>query len=213
MALGGPLGVLLLDQRRSSMFKKSLSILALTLGFSWSAQALIELRVHPGVQKATHNFSNAAGVSHSDKLQFEYLPAFGLDVLVDLPLVPFGFGVRHEQLGGSISPTGYEVTLQAQRQSLLINKRLLDFIGYLGVIGSLGINHSNEYVLKVGSSTLRDEKPSTNFSYSIGVEAGANLLGFQMGAEAGYMSYVMKGKSEEVDLSGLYAKLMVGIGF
>ena len=195
------------------MFKKSLFVLALVFSFSWSAQALIELRVHPGVQKATYNFSHAAGVSHDDKLQFEYLPSFGLDVLVDLPLVPFGFGVRHEQLGGSISPTGYEVTLEGQRQSLLINKRFLDFIGYLGVIGSLGINHSNKYVLKVGNLTRRDEKPSTDFSYSIGLEAGANLLGLQVGAEAGYMSYVMKGKQEEVDLSGLYAKLMVGIGF
>ena len=57
-------------------------------------------------------------------------------------------------------------------------------------------------------------------SYSIGIEAGASLLGFLVGAELGTMTMKYKDakdsiittQSGDLDMSGSYAKIFVGFG-
>jgi hypothetical protein len=58
-------------------------------------------------------------------------------------------------------------------------------------------------------------------SYSAGLEAGANLLGFRVGAEAGYQDMKWKdatdatglGAKQDINMSGTYAKILFGVAF
>ncbi len=183
------------------------------LGFSTPSHALFEAQAHLGYQTSDYNFSSIAGDPVNNSLDLKKLDVLGLDLTVGIPFIPFDIGVRYEKLAGEISPNLFYADVKSVRKSILIKRRLFDFFGYFGVLGSIGVSHDNEYTVKSNEVLLQRERPKTDFSYSISLEGGVNLIGIQVGAEVGYLGLKLKGKFETIDLSGPYGKILVGIGF
>lgn len=194
------------------MFITIVPMFFLILGISEPSYALVDMRVHYGLGKAapsklTNSLSNVPVVSS--------LRGFGADVLADPPLLPVQVGFRYEALGSSdstiIGSTEYKYDLSVGRLSILGVYRLLNSGIYLGAVATIGLHHSNKMQVS-GLSLPSDLKAASVSSYSIGIEAGMKLSGFQIGAEAGYLNMVFKNYNhtitENADFSGIYAKIV-----
>ena len=182
---------------------KSLLVLLLPMLIGQSAQALVQLRAGYGVQTPGEQNYNSNPLST--------MAGYNLDALVNLPLVPVGFGLRYESMGFDYTVAGQELSSAMQRTSLLVNYRFIDMFLYLGAIGSLGLVNSAEL-----GTPLGDTKYDSSFTYSIGAEGGISLGLIKLGAEVGYLGAnfeVESGTAPELDLSGVYAKAIVGFGF
>jgi len=150
------------------------------------------------------------------------VPTYGLgaDLVVTLPLFPLGFGLRYENQALSASSGNLEFKADYTRTAIIINSRLIDTLLYLGPVFTYGLSHSGE--AKATQAAYSTKFTSSKMSsYSIGLEAGAKLVGFNVGAEVGYMTFMWKDASDstgtisskkDLDLSGTYAKIMLGIG-
>jgi hypothetical protein len=194
-------------------------VLASLVSYTPAAQALFEVRANYGMGFVDpKGFNDEAGVTVPALYQMSGL---GLDAILDLPLVPVGFGLRYEMMGSEDSLAGLTRTFKMNRLAVLVNKRLLDFGIFLGVIGSFGLTHDTSYKLAAGGSSATYTADST-FSASVGAEAGMNLLGMLVGAELGYQTIKAKDfkdgttpitNNPEMDITGIYAKVNVGIGF
>ncbi len=190
-----------------------LYLLLLVFGFVFvtgPAHALIELRGHI----AAHQTNIDVGEGFPE---IKALPGFGADVLVDLPLVPFGFGLRYEQLGAKAkdSTLNTELEVKTTRTSVLINKRFVDTLLFLGVIGSIGLSQKATVDLAIGSNKASFDAENDGLNYTIGVEGGGKLLGLMVGGELGYAINKFKDDSgvDGPDMGGTYVKLMLGFGF
>lgn len=149
-------------------------------------------------------------------------PTYGLgaDVIVSPPLFPIGFGMRYENMGVAATTGGLEFKANYTRTALLVNYRLIDTLLFLGPIFSYGISHSGEIKALTNSTETANFSSSKISSYSMGLEAGVKLIGFHVGAEAGYEDFRWKEAhdktgnlaDQDINLSGSYVKVLLGFG-
>lgn len=149
-------------------------------------------------------------------------PTYGLgaDLIISPPLFPIGFGLRYENMGVSATSGSLEFKANYTRTAVLINYRLIDTLLFLGPIFSYGLSHSGS-IKAINSGTEIANLSSTKISsYSVGLEAGAKLIGFNIGAEAGYQDFRWNDSqdstntlaAQDVNMSGSYVKVLVGFG-
>ena len=187
------------------MKKQFLVFLAIVfVGFN--AHSLVELRLGYGVQTPAED---SVGTS-----TLQSMSGINLDAIVDLPMVPFGFGLRYEDMGFDVAQlTGGDLEASFKRTSLLVNYRFIDLFAYLGVIGSLGFVNDMNLQFNGGGEANWDSA----LTYSVGAEGGFSFGLFMVGAELGYMSANLEDSdnlgNSDADLSGIYAKALVGLSF
>ena len=149
------------------------------------------------------------------------LPFTGADVLVKLPLIPIGFGLRYEKLSASGSSSNMEATATFNRTAVLINYRLIDTIISVGPIFSYGLTHSGSLSMKQNGSKILDYSASSGESYSLGIEAGIKpliVIPIKIGAEAGITQFKYKNVTDslgrapkDINLGGNYIKVFLGL--
>jgi hypothetical protein len=149
------------------------------------------------------------------------LPFIGVDALVKLPLIPFGFGLRYEKLTASGSSANMEATAVMNRSAILVNYRLIDTILHVGPIFSYGLSHSGGIEMKQNGSKILDYTSNSGESYSIGIEVGVKpliIIPLKIGAEAGITQFKFKDAKDslgsapkDIDLSGNYIKVFLGL--
>jgi hypothetical protein len=166
---------------------------------------------------------------------FKSISGLNVDAILSLPMVPFGFGLRYETLSDSkstnfaASTASLDTKVKFDRVALLVNYRVIDTLVYLGPIATFGISNSSKLSIECPgctTSTPFNGKAGSASSYSIGLEGGAKLLSFRAGAELGYSSMVAKDFNEggtvakddagtpiKVEMNGVYAKILLGLGF
>jgi hypothetical protein len=188
--------------------------------FSW---ALVEARASYGGLASKQSIqdvcTNCANASNSPGI----VPTvgYGADVIIKLPLVPIGFGARYENMGLSASQNGVEAAINYTRTALLINYRLIDTIVHFGPIVSYGLAHSGSMTIKENGTSRVDFSSSKMSSYSGGLELTVKpliVIPLIVGAEAGYMGYkwdettnTVDGSKKNIDLSGTYIKVFLGL--
>lgn len=196
----------------------------LFLFISGAAHSIVELRGHFGSGSGSPEDYNKAYYNFQDGPELTKQKYLGFDGIVKVPMIPIGFGLRYESLEESGNAFAQKADLEASRFSLLLNYRFIDTLVYAGVLATYGLSH--EMTLKIPTDPEKITSDSGK-SYSIGVEGGVKLGLFRLGAEVGQM--VLKytdlkdatgitpnknGRSiNEIDLSGLYYKLVLGVGF
>jgi hypothetical protein len=188
---------------------------------SFDAQALVEARLTYGLLGSQPNL--AALYSGAPASLPTVTPTYGIgaDLLISPPLMSWGAGVRYENMGVSATSGATEFKADYTRTALLLNYRIIDTLLFLGPIASYGLSHSgNIKALQSGTETSNWSSTSIS-SYSIGLEAGVKLIGFRLGAEAGYEDFRWKGATDslgsvataqDINMSGTYAKILVGFG-
>ncbi|MGZ3744252.1 MAG: hypothetical protein ACXVB1_12505 [Pseudobdellovibrionaceae bacterium] len=149
-------------------------------------------------------------------------PTYGLgaDVIVSPPLFPIGFGLRYENMGVSASSGSLEFKANYTRTAILLNYRLIDTLVFLGPIFSYGLSHSGSVKALNGGTEIANFGSSKISSYSVGLEAGVKLIGINVGAEAGYQDFRWKDAqdstntlaTQDINMSGSYVKVLLGIG-
>jgi len=185
--------------------KKLFLIFAIPLLISLNANALFEIRAGYGVQtpgeqdvSATQNLSTMSG--------------FNLDAIVELPMVPVGLGLRYEDMGFDFNQSGVSFESEMQRTSILVNYRIIDMFLYFGAIGSIGLVNDASISAPGNKAEFK-----SSMTYSLGVEGGLSLGLMQVGAELGYLGANFEEDTNvygsDLDLSGMYAKILVGVGF
>lgn len=190
---------------------------------SW---ALFEARVTYGSLASTQDLQNICqGSCAAPTNAPAIVPTFGtgIDAIVSLPMIPFGFGLRTEDMKLSASNSNISGEVKYSRTAILLNYRLLDTIIHCGAIASFGVSHSGSMSITEGGTTVVNLSPSSLSSYSVGVELGVKpfiVLPLKIGAEAGYMSFkwgqvanTIDATQKDVDLSGIYLKAFLGLDF
>ena len=197
-------------------------LMAGLLALSGAAQAggILQIRGGAGVATADSNALDdrlkAAGQNGINANDFQ---TYNVDVFIDLPGSPIGFGVRQEWLNLNENSGASKAKLNASNTSALVDLRLLDTPSfYLGPI--VGIGYPTSKVKFSNGTATVDKHVSGKPSYNAGVEAGVYLGRFIIGAEAGYQQirFNKAGGSDNsldgrVDAKGAYAKGMVGLAF
>lgn len=208
------------------MMKKNFSFLLAiaAVGFSLvlapQAQALVEARVTYGLLAGKPDLSSLviSGAPTAPSVSVNY--GIGADVLVVIPIVGLGAGLRYENFGFKVDNSGLEYKTTTSRTAVLVNYRLINTLLYLGPIFSYGISHSNNMTVSY-NGTIADLSPDSTSSYTAGLEFGAKLGGFQVGAEGGYESFKWKKMTDknnvitnqpDLDMSGSYFKVTLGFG-
>ncbi len=165
-----------------------------------ASQALFEIRAGYGTM--TPDEDTYLG-NELDKLN-----GFNLDFIFEPPLISdMGFGVRYEKLSMDI---GNNAEADLERISALINYRFIDLITYFGLIGTVGI--SNDFSVEIAGVT--DDNYDEKLNYSLGIEGGISLGLIQVGAEIGkFFGEVEDTGNPDIDISGIYGKVLVGFGF
>lgn len=196
----------------------------LFLLLSGTAHSIVELRGHFGAVNGSPDDFNKAYHSFQDGPELTKQKTLGFDAIVKAPLFPLGVGLRYETLEEEKSEFNEKAELEASRFSLLLNYRFIDTLLYAGVLGTFGISHDMTLNIPTDPEKITSDSAT---SYSLGVEGGVKLGLFRVGAEVGQMfmtfddlknnagvTPVKNGRSiSEIDLSGLYYKIVVGVGF
>lgn len=174
---------------------KKLFVIIAFLILPLTSQALFEVRAGYG---SLTTDEDTYGANNLGKLE-----GYNLDFIFEPPVITdLGLGIRYEKLEMDFGANDAEL----ERISALINYRIIDFVAYFGVIGSIGL--SNDF--SIGANDNFDEK----LNYSIGLEGGMNLGLFLIGAEIGKMFAEVENPGfSDIDISGIYGKVLVGFGF
>jgi hypothetical protein len=194
--------------RRGTLFRKvfmmkSIIMMFFILTMPLTSQALVEVRAGYGVN--TLDDDDYAGS------KFDNMTGFNLDVIFEPPLLTdLGLGVRYESMGFDAQFAGVNIgDSKMDRVAALINYRIIDFVAYLGVIGTIGVSTDFETTFN-GVKTKWDDK----INYSVGVEGGMNLGIFSVGAELGkFFGTFENSGSADLDLDSVYVKFLVGLDF
>lgn len=209
------------------MFKNimKLTVLALLIAPT-SAWALLEARLSYGSlasQQSLQDICNGSCVAPSNAPAIVPTFGFGLDVIISPPVIPFGFGLRTENMKLNASSNGVEADLHYDRTALIVNYRLIDTIVHFGPIATYGLTHSGGMTIKENGTTRVDLSPGSVTSYSLGLELEVKpliVLPLIVGVEAGYMSFkwgettnTVDNSKKDVDLSGTYLKAFIGLDF
>ncbi|MFP5386587.1 MAG: hypothetical protein ACLGHN_10940 [Bacteriovoracia bacterium] len=191
---------------------------------SFSAFALVEVRGHFGAGNGSPDDYNKAYHSFQDGPKLDQQKYLGWDAIVKAPLFPIGVGLRYETLGEERSEFAEKAELDASRFSLVLNYRFIDTLIYAGVLGTYGLSHDLTLNIPTDPNKITSESAK---SYSLGIEGGVKLGFFRLGAEVGQMFMTFDDLEDstgvrpsnnsvsikEIDLSGTYYKIMVGVGF
>ena len=201
-------------------------VFAVLLAAPLSSWALIEGRLSYGSLASGQNLSDVCqGSCTSPGNAPGIVPTYGagLDVIIKLPIIPVGFGVRTEDMKLSVSGAGIDADIKYNRTAVIINYRIIDTIVHFGPIFTYGISHSGNMTLKEGGTTKVDLSPGTVSSYSVGLELLVKpliVLPLTIGAEAGYMNFKwgqvtnsVDNTQKDIDLSGTYVKVFLGLDF
>lgn len=196
----------------------------LALSAPLSSWALFEARATLGATQAKpdlQSICNGSCTNPGGVADAAYVPSVGIDALVKLPLIPFGFGLRYEGIKLKGDNSTSETEIKYSRTAILVNYRLIDTIVHFGPIASYGISHTGNMTVKESGSTKIDLSPSSVSSYSIGLEVEVKpliVLPLIVGAEAGYMGHkwndvnnVIDNTKKDIDLSGTYIKVFLGL--
>lgn len=189
-----------------------------------SAWALFEARLTYGNLGSQQNFTDicqGSCASPADAPSKASSFGLGADAIITLPMIPIGIGLRYEDMKVSTSSSNIEADLKYKRTALLLNYRLIDTILHIGPIASIGISHSGDLSITEGGTQRVNLDSGSVSSYSLGFEVGAKpliIIPIKVGAEAGYMMYdwgkrtnSVDGTSKDVNLSGYYLKVFLGI--
>ncbi len=144
----------------------------------------------------------------------------GFDAIVNLPLMPLGFGLRYEKMALSTSSSSIEASANYSRSAILVNYRLIDTIVHFGPIASYGISHTGGFTIKENGVTKFDVTPGSMSSYSVGLELEVKpliVVPIIVGAEVGIMGFNWKNctnsvnsTTKDINMSGNYAKVFIG---
>ena len=205
-------------------FKLTPLLFLIAMSAPLSSWALFEARLTGGVTQAKPDLKDICTGSCSDPSalgETTYVPGGGLDAIVKLPLIPFGFGLRYEGLKMTAAQGSYNTEIKYTRTALIVNYRLIDTIVHFGPIATYGLSHTGSMIVKENGSTVMDLNPSSMASYSIGLELEVKpliVVPIIVGAETGYMSHKWNGVTnsvnnakKDVDLSGAYIKFFLGL--
>ncbi len=189
-----------------------------------SSWALFEARATVGATQAKPDLQSicqGSCTNPSGAGDATYVPGVGVDAIVSLPLVPFGFGLRYEGIKLSGDNNSISTDIKYTRTALLINYRLIDTIVHFGPIASYGLSHTGSLSIKESGTTKVDLAPTSMSSYSVGLELEVKpliVIPLIVGAEAGYMSFKwndvtnsIDNSKKNVDLSGTYIKVFLGL--
>ncbi len=198
-------------------------LLLLVLLFPMSSWALFTARAtYTGVVSKDALKDVCAGTT-CEGVAPDMVPLYGLgaDVIVKLPLIPIGFGLRTEKLGLDVNKNGVEGEAKLNRTAALINYRFIDTIIHFGLIGSYGLDHSAGIRVAQNGSNVVDYTGGSLKSYSLGLELEVKpliIIPLIVGAETGIMNTKWSGAtdsvgnaSKDIDLSGTYIKFFLGI--
>jgi hypothetical protein len=180
---------------------------------------LLELRGGVGLNAANpHSLEDRVNAVNGENLDVKNFDNYNADIFVNLPVIPIGIGLRQEWIRQKQSSGGDSLDLNAKNLSVLVDWRILNNIVYLGPIVSIGYPSANVDFHSSSSGDTSDKVTSGRPSYSVGAEAGVKLGFLLVGAEAGYSAVKLNNHSSDnpnvkadVDLSGAYGKLMVGV--
>lgn len=148
------------------------------------------------------------------------------DAIAFFPGFPLGVGARYEETSARQSGSGRQVDENWKRISVLASWRFIDDLVYLGPIFSFGVSNEFKYTRESSGSELV-YKTKKNLSLTAGLETGMKLSVFRLGLEAGYLYANLgelkdpssnplleaDGSTARADLSGPYARALVGFGF
>ena len=196
------------------------------LSFPISSWALFEARLSYGSLASKQSLSDICqGSCGNPNNAPAIVPTFGMgaDAIVTLPFIPFGFGLRTEDMKLSAEANGIGAEIKYNRTAVLVNYRLIDTIVHFGPIASFGIAHSGSAKLSENGISVVEISPEKTSSYSVGLELLVKplvVIPITVGAEAGYMNYkwgqttnTIDSSQKEVDLSGSYLKVCLGLDF
>lgn len=192
----------------------------LLLFFTQPSMALFEVRAGYGALSSNPDISSFYSGATSNIPSAAPNAGLTLDAVFNIPFVGLGAGIRSENMKISYDSSALGIENELKRNALIINYRILNTLIYLGPIFTYGLSHSNGLKLTSGSSTLADVSSSKVTSYSLGLEAGASLLGLMVGAEVGTMQMkyqdakdsVNPSEIHDLNMSGPYAKVFIGFG-
>lgn len=192
----------------------------------FTSHALLEGRLSYGSLVSSESFKDICqGSCASPDNAPAVVPTFGvgLDVILTLPMIPFGFGIRNESMKLSASENNFDAEIKYSRTAAIINYRWIDTIVHFGPIATFGMSHSGSVNIKEGGNTIVDLSPGSLSSYSLGLELEVKplvVLPLIVGAEAGYMSFKwgevtnsVDSSKKDIDLSGTYIKAFIGLDF
>lgn len=187
------------------------------------ANALIELKGGYSMHTTSPSGLNDAFPSNP---KIEQMQSISVDIMGNVPLMPVGLGVRHEILKRSETSGTMGSSVDWTRTSILVNKRFIDTLIYLGPIATFSVASDFKY-RSTNGSTSTDYKTDSQLTATVGLEAGLKLLLLRVGAEVGYLYAPMGelktstgtpatnagGSKVTFDLSGTYMRAVVGFGF
>lgn len=187
------------------------------------SQALVELKA------GYSQFTTSPG-SLNDQFpgnpKISQMQAISFDIMGNVPLMPVGLGVRHEMFSRKESDGALSSQIDWKRTSILVNKRLIDTVMYLGPVATVSFASDFKYSSDSGATTT-NYKTESQLTATAGVEAGFKLALLSLGAEIGYLHAPVgelrdsagvavtngSGSKINVDLSGPYMRASVGFGF
>lgn len=202
------------------MIRKIPVLLAFAFLFVATSHARI-LDIRGGVGRSSadmDDFDEQAKAANGNGIDANDFDTYNVDVFVNLPVLPIGFGVRHEWLNLNEGSGGSDLDLKATNLSLLIDLRVIDTnVFYIGPIVSIG-HPSAKVDFGSGAVSLDKHINGNDVSYAGGLEAGVYFGHFLVGAEAGYQNIELEGTNNQgnkakFDASGFYGKLMAGVSF
>lgn len=197
---------------------KSSTVLLATL-FTLNAHALVELRLNYSLLTSNTDLKNTT-TSTATLPSISAASGLGADFFISPPGTDFGFGARYEKQASTIGDSTLKFESDFSRTAALVNYRLINTLLFTGPVFTYGLSHSGSFKSSAGGVTLTDFSPGSASSYSVGWELGVKLLTFRIGAEVGYESLKWtscvdaKGalSNRDIDLSGTYAVVLLGVG-
>jgi hypothetical protein len=179
------------------------------------------LDIRGGVGMSSTNvddFDEQAKAANGNGIDANDFQTYNVDIFINLPALPIGFGIRHEWLNLNEGSGGSELDLKATNLALLVDLRLIDTDHfYIGPIISIG-HPSAKVDFQSGAVTMDKHINGNDVSYAGALETGVYLGHFLIGAEAGYQNIELEGSTNQgntakFDASGFYGKAMVGLTF
>ncbi len=186
------------------------------------ANALVEL-------KAGYSQFTSAPTGLNDQFplspKIEQMQGLSVDIMGKVPLMPVGLGVRYEMFKRNESNGTGTSQLDWKRTSILVNKRFIDTLVYLGPIATISFASDFKYQTTI-AGVQSNYKTESALNVTAGVEAGFKLMLIRLGAEVGYFYAPMgelktstgtpvtnaAGGKVTFDMSGPYARVTAGFG-
>ncbi len=203
-------------------------IITFLVFFSYESQALVENRIHYGIDITKDNSDPfSKGILYElAKNHLKSLHGVGIDTLIKLPILPLRVGLRYTTLklkdrAKSIDAHTPTATITTKSLALLANYRIIDSGFFLGTVGTIGLLNYFKSKIELGSNSgIEEIIGKKKRAYSIGVESGMHITdNIFTGIELGY--HIIKAKKLSIpsnylrlwDNSEVYMKFMIGTSF